>query len=74
MFLVISAASVHAADWQPLWPEGAPWAKGSSEHDIPAILSFPAAPDNNPGCAVIVCPGGSYHGLAMDHEGHQIVR
>ena len=55
-------------------PEVLRGTKGSSEHDIPALLSFPAAPDHNTGCAVIVCPGGSYQGLAMDHEGYQIAQ
>ncbi|MEO2034817.1 MAG: alpha/beta hydrolase [Planctomycetaceae bacterium] len=72
--LVVPADFALTADWQPLWPDGAPAAKGSADHDIPALLPFPAAPDNNTGCAVVVCPGGGYGGLAMDHEGRQIAQ
>ena len=70
--VLISPLCVCAADWEPLWPNGAPESKGDAEHDTPALLSFPAAKESTNGCAVLVCPGGGYGGLAMDHEGHQI--
>jgi acetyl esterase/lipase len=60
-------------DWRPLWPMGAPEAKGEKDQDVPALLAFPASPDKATGCGIVVCPGGGYGGLAMDHEGHQIV-
>lgn len=72
LVLLVCPCSLVAEDWQPLWPDGAPGAAGTADHDVPALLPFPAIPDNNTGCAVIVCPGGGYGGLAMDHEGHQI--
>ena len=28
----------------------------------------------NTGAAVIICPGGGYSGLAIDHEGHDMAR
>ncbi|MEZ6127016.1 MAG: alpha/beta hydrolase [Planctomycetaceae bacterium] len=67
------AVSAMSEDWKPLWPDGAPGAHGSTEHDVPALLAFPVK-DNANGCGVVVCPGGGYGGLAMDHEGHQIVQ
>jgi len=70
--LMSLSAPLNAQDWQPLWPESAPGAKGTEDHDIPALLPFPAAKDKATGCGVVVCPGGGYGGLAMDHEGHQI--
>ncbi|MFO0428538.1 MAG: alpha/beta hydrolase [Planctomyces sp.] len=63
-----------ADDWKPLWSAGAPEAKGSSEHDVPALLAFPADKSKSVGCGVVVCPGGGYGGLAMDHEGFQIAK
>jgi len=62
---------VSADDWVPLWPEGAPGAHGKTDNDTPALLPFPAKENAN-GTAVVVCPGGGYGGLAMDHEGLQI--
>lgn len=60
-------------DWKPLWPGAAPGAKGEADQDVPALLAFPAPQTKANGCGVVVCPGGGYGGLAMDHEGYQIV-
>lgn len=38
----------------------------------PTIAVYRPAPDKNTGTAVIVCPGGGYHILAMDLEGTEI--
>lgn len=66
------SSSLQAAEWKPLWPDGAPGSKGTAEQDVPALLAYPTSNDAANGCAVLVCPGGGYGGLAMDHEGHQI--
>lgn len=55
----------------PLWPDGAPGAKGTQPEDIPSIQLYQAAAGNASGAAIIVCPGGSYAHLAP-HEGHDI--
>lgn len=55
-----------------LWPQGAPFAKGDANTDQPfADVYLPDKTLRN-GAAVVVCPGGGYGGLALDHEGHQI--
>jgi acetyl esterase/lipase len=57
----------------PLWPGGAPGAKGSDpERDIPSLTDWLAKPETATGAAVIVCPGGGYGMLASDHEGKQV--
>jgi acetyl esterase/lipase len=53
-----------------LWPNGAPGAVGQEDADKPA-LTFCVAPKPN-GAGVLVCPGGGYGALAMDHEGKQV--
>jgi len=53
-----------------LWPEGAPGAVGTEEVDKPSLTQYIAANPN--GAAVLVCPGGGYGALAMDHEGKQV--
>jgi len=53
-----------------LWPEGAPGAVGQEAVDKPSIDWY--RPANPNGAAVLVCPGGGYGGLALDHEGKQI--
>ncbi|MFN0087518.1 MAG: alpha/beta hydrolase [Blastocatellia bacterium] len=55
----------------PLWPGGAPGAKGSAAEDVPSIQLYPAPADRASGAAIVVCPGGGYARLAP-HEGHDI--
>ncbi len=40
----------------------------------PELIVYPAAEDKATGTAVIICPGGGYHILAIDHEGHNIAK
>ncbi|MGH9658911.1 MAG: alpha/beta hydrolase [Bryobacteraceae bacterium] len=54
----------------PLWPDGAPGALGGEDIDRPSLTAYLPAQRN--GQAVVVCPGGGYRALAMDHEGRQI--
>lgn len=66
----------------PLWLDGAPNSNGLtggekevSPHRIsnvtdPTITVYRAPQPN--GMAVIMCPGGGYSRLAMDHEGHDM--
>jgi len=56
----------------PLWAEGAPGALGKEAKDIPKI-TVRKVDSNKPTGALIICPGGGYGGLAMDHEGKQMV-
>lgn len=65
-----AAALAQAPKTELLWPEGAPGALGTEDADKPS-LTFWLAPNPN-GAAVLVCPGGGYGGLAMDHEGKQV--
>ncbi len=56
----------------PLWPGGAPLAQGSADEDVPTLTPYYPEKPAPTGTAVIVCPGGSYMRLAMDHEGKQV--
>ncbi len=58
----------------PLWAAGAPDRLGDGEPDRPRLVVFPAPPETATGAAVIVCPGGGYHGLAMDYEGFEVAQ
>ncbi|MGE5648257.1 MAG: alpha/beta hydrolase [Acidobacteriota bacterium] len=68
------AASVAFAQPQTrlLWPDGAPGARGNEDVDKPSITIYLPAAAKAAGSAVVVCPGGGYQMLAMDHEGRQI--
>lgn len=55
-----------------LWPDGAPGAKGDEPKDKPTLTIFLSEKSKANGTAVVVCPGGAYSHLAVDHEGKQI--
>jgi acetyl esterase/lipase len=57
-----------------LWPTGAPGKLGDEAKDKPTLISYLPDAEKATGCGIVVCPGGGYGGLAMDHEGHQIAR
>jgi acetyl esterase/lipase len=75
---VLHAASAVAAAAEPqvvpVWPDGAPGAKGSQEADKPTLTVYLPPREKATGAAVVICPGGGYAGLAIDHEGHQVAQ
>lgn len=83
VYLVAAVGSVAAvvtkdvASQQPvelLWHGVAPNAKGDSEGDKPTLTIYLPPKEKATGTAVVICPGGGYGFLAMDHEGHQIAQ
>ena len=74
ILLAVSAAAQPPSNPSPelLWPNGAPGALGTDDGDKPSITPYLAKSPN--GTAVVVCPGGGYGALAMDHEGVQIAK
>jgi len=57
----------------PLWPHGAPGAKGADpDKDVPTLTIWLPKPEAATGAAVVVCPGGGYGMLAVEHEGKQV--
>ncbi len=70
-------ADVSAID---IWPEGVPGLRPDAGAEVvendrvsnvhhPVLLAHPAPTGTANGTAVIVCPGGGYARLAIDHEG-----
>ena len=55
-----------------LWPDGAPGAKGDKPADKPTLTACLPDADQANGTAIVICPGGGYGHLAIDHEGRQI--
>lgn len=83
--ILLSAATMLSAQNTfelPLWPAGAPNSNGltGTEEDLeggrvanvitPSITVYKADKPN--GVAIIMCPGGGYARLAMNHEGHDM--
>jgi len=57
-----------------LWPAGAPGALGNEEADKPSLTIYLPDSSQVSGSAVVVCPGGGYGMLAVDHEGKQVAQ
>ncbi|HYO81309.1 MAG TPA: alpha/beta hydrolase [Bryobacteraceae bacterium] len=57
---------------EPLYNGPAPGALGDEDRDKPSLTRYLADPAKATGTAVIVCPGGGYGALAMNHEGQEI--
>lgn len=72
--ILILAACLQAAPQKVelLWPNGAPGAQGNADEDRPTLAIYLPDAAKAAGFGVVVCPGGGYHNLAMDHEGQQI--
>jgi acetyl esterase/lipase len=75
-FLMMSAATARLRAADPkvelLWPDGAPAAVGTDDADKPTLTIWTPPADKANGCAIVICPGGGYGHLAVDHEGKQI--
>jgi acetyl esterase/lipase len=57
-----------------LWPDGAPGALGTDDADKPSLTPYLVPEGRGTGTAIVVCPGGAYMHLALDHEGAQIAQ
>ena len=55
-----------------LWPDGAPGARANDPNGKPTITIYLPSKEKASGAAVVICPGGGYWTVAIDHEGWQI--
>ena len=73
----------------PLWPDAVPGRIQDGQPEVstnregilrvehvhvPALYAFPADPRTNTGTAVVICPGGGYGIVAIEHEGFDVAR
>lgn len=72
LILLLAALPLMAQRTELLWPDGAPGAVGAEDVDRPTLTIYVPPANKASGAAVVVCPGGGYRNLAMDHEGKQI--
>src|SRR4051794_25205773 len=70
--LATTAPAADGPELLLLWPKGAPGAMGKEARDTPSLTVYLPPADKATGTGVVVCPGGGYGGLAVDHEGKQI--
>ena len=72
--LCASSAFAEEPKQVPLWPEGAPLAKGTAQADKPGITVYLASEGKANGAAVLICPGGGYGALMMSYEGRDVAK
>lgn len=74
LVLLASPPDARAAEPEviPLWPAGAPGAVGKEAADVPTLTIFRPDPDKATGSSVVICPGGGYGFLAVEHEGAEV--
>lgn len=58
----------------PLWPGDPPLKAGEGSGHEPKLHPFLPDSPSSAAAAVIVCPGGAYGFLSMDHEGFEVAR
>ncbi len=68
MALLAVGASAQKPSEALLWPNGAPL-KSSNPADTAKVFIYLPDADKATGRAVVICPGGGYSHLAIDHEG-----
>jgi acetyl esterase/lipase len=68
----IPAQPAGGSETFPLWPDKAPASYRDGAKDKPRLTVYKAPAEKANGAAVVVCPGGGYGHLALDHEGKQV--
>ena len=69
VFLASATAFAQKNQEIVLWPNGAPTSNGVDTDTAKVYVSLPNAKRATGRC-VVICPGGGYSHLAMNHEGH----
>ncbi len=72
--ILLALLSVAEPETILLWPGGAPGAVGQQEADRPTLTIYLPPAEQAVGTGVVVCPGGGYATLALDHEGRQVAQ
>lgn len=85
LFFFLSVISMNAQKVVKLWETTPPTSNGLSETELnengrisnvstPELTIYLPDSTVNRGIAVIICPGGGYARLAIDHEGHEFAK
>lgn len=70
----IPGSKVTPADYKEESPKGADGITRTAKVSEPTIAVFLPSKDKANGAAVIICPGGGYGILAIDHEGYNVAK
>lgn len=70
----IPGSKTTPADYKEVSPVGADQITRTAKVSVPAMTVFLPAKEKAIGTAVIICPGGGYGILAIDHEGFNVAK
>jgi len=75
----VAETKLPAPETVQLWPDGAPHpdrqpGTAAQPGQEPTLTAYLPAAGEQKTAAIVICPGGGYGGLAIDHEGHEIAR
>ncbi|MCM1449367.1 MAG: alpha/beta hydrolase [Clostridiales bacterium] len=73
MAIAISTLSMSAQQVMNVWPDG-PADDNGADNVATLTVYHPDKNVENTGKALVICPGGGYVFLAMDHEGHEMAK
>ncbi len=71
--LTVATMTMNAQQVFNVWPDGPADDNGADNTAVLTVYT-PAPGTANTGKALVICPGGGYVMLAMDHEGHDMAR
>ncbi len=72
--VIVNPAAAADSKTELLWPNGAPGAKGDRPEDKPTLTVFLPDPSTATGAAVVICPGGGYGHVSVEHEGSDVAK
>lgn len=71
LLILFTSMNMHAQKTVKLW-ENTPPTDNGLENQNPELTIYSPEASKNTGMAIVICPGGGYSGLAIDHEGKQV--
>jgi acetyl esterase/lipase len=72
--LLLALAAQEAPKPELLYGGVPPDSTGTADRDIPTLTPYLPPAEKATGAAIVICPGGGYGALAMQHEGHDVAR
>jgi len=70
----IPGSKTTPADYKEESPQGADGITRTAKVSVPTLIAYLPAKEKATGAAVIICPGGGYGILAIDHEGYNVAK
>ena len=76
IFLMFTSLNLRSQNMEEVkvWQNGLPTEFNAADTTEAVMYIYSPEKEINNGTAIVVCPGGAYQGLAINHEGHDIAK